>query len=105
VAKEFLLDDSPLRREYITPGEDGVVTLRTQYRGTEDVLDQNARERCAGPTSFTQKGVTFTKAASIPMEVYEQMTIKLGRQPTARELLDLAQARDYAKLRTIDAKL
>lgn len=105
MARELILDDSPIRREYITPGEDGSAVIRTQYRGTDDVLDQNSRERSQAPRSFIQNGVTFYKAASVPLEVYEQMHIKLGRPPTAKELLELSQGRDYSRLKTIDASL
>lgn len=105
MAKEHLLEDGPLRREFITPGEDGSVTLRTQYRGTDDVLGANSAMRAEAPRSFVEKGRTFYHAASIPMEIYEQMQIRLGRPPTARELLDLAQTRDHSKLRTTDKRL
>ena len=105
MARELLLDDSPLRREFITPGEDGAVTIRTQYWGTDEVLGANDVLRSEAPASFTEKGRTFYHAARVPMEIYEQMTIKLGRHPTARELIELSQSRDYGKLRTTDAKL
>ena len=101
---ELPFDDDGLRVQWIEPDERGGV-LRTRYRGTQDVLDQNAALRNDTPKSFIQNGEEFHHVASIPMEVYEQLMITLGRHPTAEECLMLAQDRDYSQLRTREVKL
>lgn len=102
--KEILFDDDEDSTQWISPDPSGF-TLRTQYKGTQGVLDRNAMARADAPARFSQDGVEYHHAASIPREVYEQMTTRLGRPPTARECLDLAQARDFNKLKTRDARL
>ena len=102
---EFLLDEDSERVEWIVPDERGA-TIRTRFKNTEAVLDRNARIRNATPANFKgRKGETFYHAASVPLEVVELMGRKLGRMPTALELLKLAQDRDYSKLKTRDVKL
>ena len=101
---EILFDDDEDRTQWIDPDPRGF-TLRTRYKGTQGVLDRNAALRADTPRSFLQGGVEYKHAASIPMEVYEQFQLKLGRTPTALELLKLSQDRDYNKLKTREVKL
>ncbi len=101
---ELILEEDEDRIQWVDPDPTGF-TVRTQYKGTQDILDRNACSRNDAPSTFRQDGVDFHHAASIPMEVYEQMHIRLGRAPTARECLELANQRDFSKLKTRDAKL
>lgn len=103
--KELPFDETSYSHQWAEPTGDGGLVIRTRYKDTDRVLDTNARFRAEGPQTFREKGRTFYKVGSIPMEVYEQLTLKLGRQPTAQECLELIQSRDYSKLKTVDANL
>jgi len=102
---EILLDQDAVSEEWVRPDEKGF-TIRTRYRGTDQVLDRNARLRADTPTNF-KGGLegSLKHVGSIPIEVYEQMTVRLGREPTANECLDLLKAREYSKLKTREVKL
>lgn len=73
MAKEFILDDSPVRTQYVVPDESGF-TLRTRYKGTQDVLDANARKRNDAPKRFGE-GVLH-HVGSVPIEVWEQWQLE-----------------------------
>jgi hypothetical protein len=79
--------------------------LRTQYKGTQEALDRNQMLRNAAPSTFRADGVEFHHVASVPAEVYDLLYHRLGRAPTAEELLKLSQDRDFCKLRTREVKL
>ena len=101
---EFILDEDDASVQYVRPDETGF-TLRTRFKGTQDILDRNARLRSEAPKSFRESGHTFHHVASVPMEVVELLHKKLGRWPTAEELLKLSDDRDYNKLKTREVKL
>jgi hypothetical protein len=102
---ELLFDDDETHRQFIVPDETGF-TLRTRYKGTQGVLDRNAALRADTPKGFKdEKGVHYHHAAGVPMELYEQLWHTLGRAPTAEELIELSNLRDYCKLKTREAKL
>lgn len=101
---ELLLDDSPVRREFVLPDETGFV-IRTHYKGTEQALDLNAERRATATPTFRENGHEFHHVGSVPIEVYEQFYLKLGREPTATELIALINERDFCKLKTRDVKL
>ena len=94
---ELPFDDDGLRVQWIEPDERGGV-LRTRYRGTQDVLDQNAALRNDTPRRYG-KGIVQHKAR-VPVELYEQWTIELGRQPTAEECLEIIERRGLTHLLT-----
>lgn len=101
---EFLFDESPVRREFIRPDDEGF-TLETYYKGTQGVLDRNAELRAAAPSTFREGKHTFHHVGSVPIEVYEQFYLKLGREPTAQELITLINEREFCRLKTRDVKL
>jgi hypothetical protein len=102
---EFLLEDDEDRVEFIRPDPHGF-TLRTRYKGTQDVLDQNARMRRDASKDFRDRdGVTHHHVGSVPLEVYEEWTRELGRPPTAAEMIQRIQQRDFSKLKTKEVKL
>ena len=102
---EFLLDSDPDMVQWVRPDEKGF-TVRTRFRGTQEALDRNARLRSEAPKTFRDKnGVNFHHAVSVPAEVYDQIYRRLGRAPTAAELLKFADDRDYSKLKTRDVRL
>ena len=99
---ELWLDDSPVRQELITPDADGF-TLRTRYRGTQAILDQNAALRADVKRGRSPHGLAHY--ASIPLEVYEQEWLRLGREPTAADLIELTKRPGYEYLRTSNRRL
>ena len=101
---EFLYDEAPGMTQWVVPDDTGA-TFRTRYHDTQKVLDDNARKRAESPVTFTRNGVTFHHACSVPAEIVDLLYRKLGRAPTARELIALSQDRDFSKLKTRDAKL
>jgi len=102
---EYLLDDSEDRVEFIRPDPEGF-TVRTNFRGTPQVLDRNAELRGAASRTFKdEKGGHWAHVASIPIEVYEMEWRRLGRAPTAKECVKLANQRDFNKLKTRDVRL
>ena len=101
---ELPFDEDEDRVQWIEPDPRGF-TIRTRYKKTAEVLDVNALKRAESPKTFRQDGVNYHQVASVPAEVYEQLMIKLGRHPTAEELIKLSQDRDYSKLRTREVKL
>ena len=103
--KEFLLDEDATHRQWVRPDETGF-TLRTQYKGTPGVLDQNARERNSHGkhARVNTKGSAAMPAVRVPLELYEQLTLEMGREPTAEELIALARTPEYAALRLIDKR-
>jgi hypothetical protein len=104
VAGEVLFDDSGFRTQWIEPDPDGF-TIRTQYPGTEDILDVNARIRGLLPDNFRGPGPGFHLVGRIPMEIYEQLHVKLGRAPNIEELKALINDRDYSKLKTREVQV
>jgi hypothetical protein len=107
MAKEFLFDDSPDRTIWATPDEKGL-TLRTRFKGTQDVLDANARLRNATPKGFG-KG-TMHLVASIPVAIWEQWVIewrKTGRQgaPDADFIKHKLALPEFSYLKTRNARL
>lgn len=104
MAQELPFDDNGDRVQWIEPDPTGF-TLRTQYRTTQQALDLNAHHRAEAPRVFRQDGHTFHHVASVPMEVYEQLQLRLGRAPTAEELIKLSQDRDFNKLKTREVRL
>ena len=102
---EFLLDDDPLMTQWVTPDPEGF-TLRTRHKGTQEVLDQNAELRADSPKNFKDKdGVHYHHVMRVPGEVMEVLYRRLGRMPTAQELLQFGDDRDFSKLKTKDARL
>ena len=102
---EYLFDDEPDRRSFITPDEDGF-TLRTQFKGTHDVLDQNAKLRNAQGKTFTDKdGVHWYPVMAVPPEILELWYHRLGRFPTVEEMLKFGSEREFNKVKTKDARL
>ena len=107
MAKELLFDDSPDRTIWATPDEKGL-TLRTRFKGTQDVLDANARLRNATPKGFG-KG-TMHHMASIPMAVWEQWVLEwrgTGRQgnPDADFIKHKLAMPEFSYLKTRNARL
>lgn len=105
MAERLLFDDEVMTQWWGDDPITGDAILRTQYKGTEDVLDKNAKLRNGAPKTFKEDGVEFHHAVSVPSEVYWQLQAKLGRSPTPIELIKLSQDRDYSKLRTREVKL
>ena len=101
---EFLFDDDPQRTQYIRPDATGF-TLRTEFKGTQGVLDANARARGVLPTKFGPDGERLHLVGRVPIEVYEEMFLKLGRHPNRQELLALLRDRDFSKLKARDVKV
>ena len=102
---EILFDETPNRRVWVTPDETGV-TLRTQYKHTQDVLDANARARA--DTSKTFGNGSLHHIGRVPMELYEQWVLEF-RQAHPGEPLGQAfnqflvaklRDRDYSQLKT-----
>jgi hypothetical protein len=108
MAKELLFDDSPDRTIWATPDEQGL-TLRTRFKGTQDVLDENERIRNATPKGFG-KGLMH-HAARIPMEVWEQWVLEWrriggpGYPPEGFVKFKLGQLGRRNKLMTRDIRL
>lgn len=101
---EYLLDDDSEMTQWVVPDEKGF-TVRTRYKSTPGVLDLNQDLRNSAPSTFREDGVDFHLGARIPIEVVDQLHIRLGRAPTALELLALANDRDYCKLKTRNGRL
>ena len=102
---EFLLEDDPLMTQWVTPDPEGF-TLRTRHKGTQEVLDQNARLRADRSKDFKDKdGQHYHHVMSIPMEVVEVLCKRLGRMPTPEELLKFGDDREFSKLKTKDVRL
>jgi hypothetical protein len=101
---ELLLDRDETQTQWVRPDDKGF-TLRTQYHGTQSVLDQNARERTGKRHRSTLTGSAMQPAARFPLELYEQLTLAMGREPTADELLVLSQTSEYKALRLTDKRL
>jgi hypothetical protein len=100
--KEFLIDRSETHCIWGRADEDGFTT-RTQYPGTEALLDLNHATRTDPRKDFKMKnGALARHVASLPVELYEMLYRKLGRDPTAKECLEMARDRDYNKLLTVD---
>ena len=102
MSREFLIEASDTHVMWGRADEDGF-TVRTQYPGTQELLDLNHETRRDAKKNFIGKDGNLNRhVASIPIEVYEMMYRKLGREPTARECLQWAQSRDFSKLLTVD---
>ena len=102
---EFFFDEDEDRVSFIQPDEKGF-TLRTQFKGTQGVLDRNAMLRADTSPHFRDAlGGHVHHVGAIPIEIYEQIMLRLGRHPTADECLHFLQARDFSKLKTRDARL
>ena len=102
---ELLFDETPNRRVWARPDETGV-TLRTQYKNTQDVLDANARARADTPKTFGNGSLHHI--GRVPMELYEQWVLEF-RQTHPGEPLGQAfnqflvaklRDRDYNRLKT-----
>ena len=103
--KEFFYDEDETRCEWVRPDESGF-TVRTQYKGTQGVLDRAAILRADTSKNFRDaKGVNFHHIGSIPNEVYEREQVRLGRPMTSQECVELLKSRDFSKLRTRDVRL
>jgi len=90
--------------QWIRPDPQGF-TLRTRYKGTQEILARNHLARSEAPRRFSQDGVEFHHVCSVPIEVYDMLHRKLGRPPEASELVKLSQDRDFCKLKTREVKL
>lgn len=107
MGKEFLIADLPDRRIFSRPDESGF-TLRTQFKGTQAVLDRNLAERSAAPRRY---GDGFMhKVASIPLEVWEQWVLEWknsGHQgePDQDFLRAKLNSPEYAYLRTRSGRI
>lgn len=101
---ELLLDEDEISTQWVRPDPTGF-TVRTQYKNTDRVLDGNACARNEAPKTFRSDGVDFHHVCRVPIELYDQLTIRFGRPPTAKELIQLAQDRDFSKLKTREVKL
>lgn len=104
MAEEVLLEDDPVMAQWVTPDEEGF-TLRTQYKGTQEILDQNARERTSKHARVVTPGSMPLPVVRVPMEVYEQLTLAMGREPTADELIALSHTPEYKALKLTDKRL
>lgn len=101
---EHLYDVSPEMTQWVTPDDTGF-TVRTRYRDTQQVLERNRQLRNEAPQTFRADGVDFHHACSIPAEIVDMLHRKLGRAPTAKELIALSQDRDFNRLKTRDVTL
>jgi hypothetical protein len=107
MAKELLFDDSPDRTIWAVPDEQGL-TLRTRFKGTQDILDANTRVRNDTPKRFG-KG-TMHHMARIPIEIWEQWVLEWRRiggtgnppQDFVKHKLALPE---YSYLKTRNARL
>lgn len=107
MAKELPFEDSPTRASWIAPDESGF-TLRTRYKGTQDVLDANKRARNNTPKRFG-KG-TLHHMARIPIEVWERWQIEwfgMGHtgQPDADFIKHKLNLPEFSYLKTREVKL
>ena len=101
---EYLLDDDPVQTQWVVPDEKGF-TLRTRYKGTQGILDQNARERTGKHERIATPGSQPLPAVRMPLELYEQITIAMGREPTADEMIAIAETPEYKMLKLTDKRL
>jgi len=101
---EFLFDEDETRRVWATPDPSGV-TLRTQFKGTQGVLDRVAATRTPKHARVDTKGAAWHKVADIPMELYEKLTIGLGRPPTAEELVGISQMPEFRAISATEKRL
>jgi hypothetical protein len=101
---ELLFDEDETRTVWATPDPSGV-TLRTQFKGTQGVLDRTAATRTPRHARVNTKGAAWHKVADIPMELYEKLTIGLGRPPTAEELVGISQMPEFKMLSATEKRL
>lgn len=101
---EILFDEDETRRVWATPDPFGI-TLRTQFKGTQGVLDRTAATRTPKHARVNTKGAAWHKAADIPLELYEKLTIGLGRPPTAEELVAISQMPEFRALSATEKRL
>ena len=101
---EFKLDEDETHVQWVRPDETGF-TLRTQYKDTQRVLDQNVREKQDKRAPAPLKGSAAMPVCRVPMELYEQLTLEMGREPTAEELIALSQTPEYKLLRLTDKRV
>ena len=107
MAKELPFDDSPVRSQWIVPDESGF-TLRTRYKGTQNVLDANLRARNDTPKRFG-KG-TMHHMARIPIEVWELWQLEWFRAghtgyPDSDFVKHKLSLPEFSYLKTREAKL
>jgi len=101
---EILFDEDETRTVWATPDPSGI-TLRTQFKGTQGVLDRTAATRTPKHARVNTKGAAWHKVADIPMELYEKLTIGLGRPPTAEELVGISQMPEFRALSATEKRL
>ena len=107
---EILFDEPPTRRVWATPDETGV-TLRTQYKNTQAVLDANKHARSVTPKTFGNGSMHHI--GSVPMELYEQWVLEFRMahpgQPLDQEfnkyLVAKLRDRDYSQLKTREVRV
>lgn len=107
MAKEFLFEDSPVRTQWVVPDERGF-TLRTRFKGTQEILDANRRVRNDAPKRFG-KG-TMHHVARVPIEVFEVWQLewfRMGHQgmPDAEFIQHKLNLPEFKYLKTKEVKL
>lgn len=81
------------------------VTLRTRYKGTQEALDQIAQHRIPKHTRVNTQGAAWHPGCSFPAELYWQLTVAMGRQPTAGEMLAMADLPEFKMLKATEKRL
>jgi hypothetical protein len=99
-----LFDEDESREIWARPDPRGV-TLRTRYKGTQETLDGIKERKIPKHTRVNTQGAAWHPACSIPMELYEQFTVALGRQPTPEELIAVSQTPEFRLLALTDKRL
>lgn len=101
---EHIIHEDPTMVQWLEPDPTGGV-LRTRYKDTQQILDENAGHRANAPKKFRQDGVDFHHVCNVPWEVYDLIRRRLGHDPSADELIKFSQDRDFSKLKTREVKL
>ena len=110
MGKEFILDDSPSRTQWVRPDATGF-TVRTRFKNTDQILDRNKAARADTPKRFGDG--TMHHVASVPMEVYDQWVLEWRQaHPTeglGEEFNQFVAAKlrdpDFSYLKTREARL
>jgi hypothetical protein len=101
---EYLFDDAPDRITFIRPDPEGF-TLRTRMKGTQDILDQNARERTGKHHPLNLKGSASMPVCRVPAVIYELWSREMGRELTAWELVKRCQQPEYQHFMLTDKEV
>lgn len=100
---ELFLEDDGVRQQWVEPDPSGF-TLRTRYKDTQRVLESVQAEHQDARAPVNTKGAAWQPVCRFPIELYEQLRLEMGRDPSAEELIALSQTAEYSLLRLSDKR-